>query len=186
MATRLEVFENAIRETNASVTVATPETIDEILSKVITLPAVGAPLPFDDVSLERVSPSIDTRPTRIQLLEAETGVTGATLGIASYGSVVLRATGDVDELAALFPERHVVLVRECDVVDDMVTAFDELAPIVESDGADVIVATGPSATADMGALVHGVHGPTEVHVVIVATDDGGIEEDATDDPEGRH
>ncbi|MFW5900663.1 MAG: LUD domain-containing protein, partial [Halodesulfurarchaeum sp.] len=30
-----------------------------------------------------------------------------------------------------------------------------------------ILATGPSATADMGATVHGVHGPSEVHVIVV-------------------
>lgn len=32
---------------------------------------------------------------------------------------------------------------------------------------DAILATGPSATADMGALVQGVHGPRTVHVVLV-------------------
>ena len=31
----------------------------------------------------------------------------------------------------------------------------------------VVLATGPSATADMGTLVHGVHGPKDVHVVLV-------------------
>jgi L-lactate dehydrogenase complex protein LldG len=29
-----------------------------------------------------------------------------------------------------------------------------------------ILATGPSATADMGALVQGAHGPKEVEVII--------------------
>ncbi|TKX83368.1 hypothetical protein EXE43_24625, partial [Halorubrum sp. SS5] len=36
---------------------------------------------------------------------------------------------------------------------------------------DVVFATGPSATADMGGLVHGAHGPKEVHVVLLREDD---------------
>ncbi|SEW30687.1 LUD domain-containing protein [Natrinema salifodinae] len=167
MATRLESFETAVRETTASTIRATPETVEEALSDAIAEPAVGAPLPFDDVAIDDASVPITVDPTREELLAAETGVTGAVLGIASYGSVVLRSTTDVDELAALFPDRHVVLVRERDVVDDMATAFDELAPIFEEEAADAIIATGPSATADMGALVYGAHGPREVHVIVI-------------------
>lgn len=170
MATRLESFETAVRETTASAVRATPETIDEVLSDVLREPAVGAPLPFDEVSLDQTSTPITLDPTREQLLAATTGVTGAAFGIANYGSVVLRSTADVDELASLFPERHVVLVRERDIVPDMAAAFDELAPIVADDASDAIIATGPSATADMGALVYGAHGPKEVHVIIVETE----------------
>ncbi|MEY7851919.1 LUD domain-containing protein [Natrarchaeobius sp. A-rgal3] len=168
MTTRLETFEDAVKRSTASTVRTTPAEVSRTVSDLLTGPAVGAALPFDDVSLEDVPVTFD--PTREQLLEAATGVTGATLGIAAYGTVVLRSTAGVDELAALFPERHVVVVRERDVVDDMATAFDELAPIFEDEAADAILATGPSATADMGALVHGVHGPREVHVVIVETD----------------
>jgi len=32
------------------------------------------------------------------------------------------------------------------------------------------MATGPSATGDMGALVQGVHGPSEVHVIVVESE----------------
>ena len=188
MATRLESFERAVRETTASTVRTTPENVAAILTDAIVEPAVGAPLPFEGLSLDDAPVAVD--PTREQLLEAETGVTGATLGIASYGSVVLRSTPDVDELASLFPERHVVLVRERDVVDDMATAFEELAPLFADEAADAIIATGPSATADMGELVHGAHGPREVVVVIVeepteAADGEGVR-NATDFPEGEY
>ena len=174
MATRLESFERAVRETTASTVRTTPAHVEEELTDAIVEPAVGAPLPFDGIDLESAPVALD--PTREQLLEAATGVTGATLGIASYGSVVLRSTPDVDELASLFPERHVVLVRERDVVEDMATAFEELAPLFE-DAGDAIIATGPSATADMGELVYGAHGPREVHVIIV---------EETEPSEGEH
>ncbi|RQH03570.1 lactate utilization protein C [Natrarchaeobius oligotrophus] len=170
MTGTLERFEDAVRGATASTHRATPETIGSVLSELLVEPAVGAPPPFDDVSLADLPVSVATEPTRQQLLEASTGVTGAILGIASYGSVVLRSTADVDELVSLFPDRHVVLVRDRDVVDDMAAAFDDLVPLIADERADAIVATGPSATADMGALVYGVHGPTEVHVVVVRTD----------------
>jgi len=35
------------------------------------------------------------------------------------------------------------------------------------DGDDVILATGPSATADMGDLVLGAHGPRAVHALLL-------------------
>ncbi len=114
---------------------------------------MGSPLPFDDVSTDSAPIAFD--PTREQLLEAATGVTGAILGIASYGSVVLRSMSDVDELTALFPERHVVLVRDRDVVNGTAAAFDELAPLFADE------------VADIAELVYGVLSPREVHVIVI-------------------
>lgn len=165
MSTRLKRFERAATETTATTSRATPETFAETLSDVLVEPAVGAPLPFDEVSL--TESAVKLNPTREQLYTATTGVTGAILGIASYGSLVLRSTQDVDELASLFPEYHVVIVREQDVVDDMEAAFSTLEPLFAAENADAIIATGPSATADMGSLIYGAHGPSEVHVIIV-------------------
>jgi L-lactate dehydrogenase complex protein LldG len=51
--------------------------------------------------------------------------------------------------------------------------FAALGPRCREDGTDVIVATGPSATADMGALVTGAHGPKAVHAVLVDRDAEG-------------
>jgi L-lactate dehydrogenase complex protein LldG len=56
----------------------------------------------------------------------------------------------------------------------MPEAFSWLAEHVTSEGGSAIVATGPSATADMGALVKGAHGPKVVHVVVLDdTDETG-------------
>ena len=167
MAASLEAFEDAVRTTTATVDRIPPDELAATLTEVVDEPAIGAPLPFDEVSVEAVEGWIDFDPTREKLLAAKTGVTGAILGIASYGSLVLRATPNVDELASLFPDRHVVLVRESDVVPDMTAAFDRLGPLWAEEAADVVIATGPSATADMGELVYGVHGPREFHVVVL-------------------
>lgn len=126
--------------------------------------AVGAPLPWEDVSLP---PSVTTAPTPTALNAAVTGVTGASLAIAEYGSLLLRADEAGSEPISLFVDRHVAVLRAEDIVPDMPAAFEWLGPELREERDSVIVATGPSATADMGALVQGAHGPKTVAVVIV-------------------
>lgn len=94
-------------------------------------------------------------------------MTEATLAIADYGSIVLPSTPEGVEPVSLFPERHVAVLDEADLVESMATAIDRLGERIRADGGSHIVATGPSATADMGALVQGAHGPEHVHVVVV-------------------
>ena len=98
--------------------------------------------------------------------DARTGVTAAALGVADYGSVVLRSDREGTEPVSLYVDRHVAVVRASDVVPDMPAAFERLGPLLR-DGASAVLATGPSATADMGALVKGAHGPKTVHVVVL-------------------
>ncbi len=128
---------------------------------------VGSPLPFDGVSLPE---SVVTEPTWEQRREAETGVTAGRFAIAAYGTVAITATEAMEGSVSLFPPRHVAVVRERDVVPDMERAFDRLEETIASGDDDVVFLTGPSATADMGSLVQGVHGPAEMHVVLLEED----------------
>ncbi|WP_435073678.1 LUD domain-containing protein [Halorubrum sp. HHNYT27] len=116
---------------------------------------------------------IETDPTTAELRAAHTGVTDASLGIAEYGSVAVEADAEGTEPVSLFVDRHVVVLHEADLVPDMPDAFDWLGPRTRDESVDVVFATGPSATADMGGLVHGAHGPKEVHVVLLRADGAG-------------
>jgi len=127
-------------------------------------PAVGTPLPWDGVGLPE---GVSTDPTPAALDGAVTGVTGATLAVADYGSVFLPGTPAGAEPVSLFVDRHVFVLRERDVVPDMPAAFDRLGDRFREERASGILATGPSATADMGALVQGAHGPKAVYGVVV-------------------
>lgn len=127
-------------------------------------PAVGTPLPWDDVSLPA---AIETDPIIRDLDDAVTGVTPAALAVADYGSIVLRATPAGTEPVSLFPDRHVAVLRARDIVPDMATAFEWFGDEVRASGGSAILATGPSATADMGELVKGAHGPKAVHIIVV-------------------
>lgn len=158
-------FAAAVREAGASVTETPAAVASETLADLVDEPAVGAPLPFDGVSYEGTP--VEPAPTGADLADAETSVTAGTLGIADYGSVVLEETGAGEELLSLYAETHVVVVAASDVVPDMPAAFDALDGQFAAAQTDAIIATGPSATADMGAVVTGVHGPGEVHVVVL-------------------
>ncbi|QWC20166.1 LUD domain-containing protein [Halorubrum sp. 2020YC2] len=138
-------------------------------------PAVGVPLarsgPDGFVDSPAALPDrVETDPTTAALRAAHTGVTAASLGVAEYGSVALEADPAGTEPVSLFVDRHVVVLRERDLVPDMPDAFEWLGPRARDESVDVVFATGPSATADMGGLVHGAHGPKEVHVVLLRDD----------------
>lgn len=168
MATQLELFETNLGSVRTGVTRTTPSAFEETVADAITEPAVGAPLPFEEVSLEGTDVVLE--PTPDQLREAVCGVTAAAIGVADYGSVVLESTPEGAELAGLFPDRHVVVIRDRDVVSDMTAAFEYMGERFREGRDDAVIATGPSATADMGALVHGVHGPRETHAIILETE----------------
>jgi L-lactate dehydrogenase complex protein LldG len=143
--------------------------VNAVLGEIVEGPAVGAPIPgLEAGTLEALGVSVD--PTPRQVSSARTGVTAARLGIADYGSVVIEGGPDATEAASLFPERHVAVLRAADVVPDMPAAFERLGPLLREEATTAIIATGPSATADMGALVKGAHGPKAVHVVLVDSD----------------
>ena len=140
-------------------------------------PAVGVPLGESGPdalvdSAASLPERVVTNPATAELRAAHTGVTAASLGIANYGSVAIEADAGGTEPVSLFVDRHVVVLREEDLVPDVPDAFAWLGPRARDEGVDVVFATGPSATADMGGLVHGAHGPKEVHVVLIREGDG--------------
>jgi len=167
MTTRSDTYDrfaDSANEYDVELTRTAVESLPETITSVTTMPAVGAPLPWEACSLPD---AVTIDPTPAQLNAAVTGVTAASLAIADYGSLVLEATPGGAEPASLFVDEHVVVLREQDIVPDMATAFEWFGDRFRETRGSAIIATGPSATADMGALVKGAHGPKAVHVVVV-------------------
>lgn len=155
-------FVDALDELDVGISRTTPERFGATVTEAITGTTVGVPL-RDDLELPN---DVRTDPTNGDLETADTGVTPATFGIAETGSVYLKADAPGTEPISLYPYRHVAVLREADLLPDVSSAIDRLGPEL-LDGNSGIIATGPSATADMGELVVGAHGPGEVHVVLV-------------------
>lgn len=161
----IDAFQSSLERVDVGLTRTTTDALPEAVSAAAEQPAVGVPLPFEGATLPA---DVTADPTTVELEAARTGVTAADFAIAEYGSVVLRPTATGEEPVSLFVDRHVAVVAESDVLPDMVSAFERLAAVAAGDGpGDAIIATGPSATADMGELVKGAHGPTAVHVLLL-------------------
>jgi len=161
----LSTFAESARRVDATVTVTDAAGANGVLAETITEPAVGVEPDVEGVSLSDLPVELD--PTRAEVAAAATGITQAPLAVADYGSIVVRGTPAGEEPVSLFGDTHVAVLAAGDVVPDMETAFAEFGEWMRTDATDAVVATGPSATADMGALVQGAHGPRDVHVVVV-------------------
>jgi len=164
-ADRLSRFTEAAQRVDATVTHTPADDVEEVLADVLEDPAVGVELGIEGVSLSNLPVTLD--PTGADVTGAATGITRAALGIADYGSVVIRETAAGEEPVSLFGETHIAVVAASDIVPDMPTAFEQFGEWMRADSTDAVIATGPSATADMGALVKGAHGPRAVHIVVV-------------------
>lgn len=109
---------------------------------------------------------------REQCFSAAVGITGVDFVLAESGSLVLTSATEGSQLVSLAPPVHIVLYRRRQVVPFLEDVLDGLVPAhnadVASAGRSVVFVTGPSRTADIEQiLIRGVHGPREVHAVLV-------------------
>jgi L-lactate dehydrogenase complex protein LldG len=101
---------------------------------------------------------------------APVAITDVEAAIADTGSLVLSSHGR-SRACHLLPEVHIAIVRESQILADLVD-FWRTRPL-DCNAAATVVITGPSKTADIeGVLITGVHGPAEVHILVVAETEG--------------
>ena len=92
-------------------------------------------------------------------------VSEASYGLADTGSVVLLASPEEPRARSLLPDVHVTLLR----ADRILPGLEELFAALGSElPSSIAIVSGPSRSADIEQrLTVGVHGPAEVHVVLV-------------------
>lgn len=177
----LDAFRDALDGAGVTHETARPDGATAAVDRAVEDPAVGVPVDAADGVELPAGVATDFAPTDVR--SARTGVTPAALGVATTGSVLVESSPRGDELVSLYPKRHVAVVRAADVVADVPAASSWLADEVDAGRDSYVFATGASATADMGALVEGVHGPSHVHVVVVEDGDpttASSDEEVTD------
>lgn len=108
------------------------------------------------------------------MANADIGVTGVDYAIAETGSVVLVPRQGVSRLVSLLPPVHMAIVAPQQVYEslDDVFALRRLAFLQGNGdmGSYLSFISGPSRTADIEqTIVVGVHGPVEVHLVLLET-----------------
>ena len=109
---------------------------------------------------------------RAPLADAAVGVIEATAAIAATGSVLVDTTSVGGRSLSLLPPVAVFVLRAADLVDtpsDVLRARNRYWP--EGVPSQIVLVSGPSRSADIEmTLTVGVHGPGEVHAVVVASD----------------
>ena len=109
---------------------------------------------------------------REEMVAAGLGVTGADYAVAETGSVVILPRKGLSRLVSLVPPVHLAFVWPQDVVETLTDLFLLRRLEFHRNGGEMgsylNFITGPSRTADIeSTLVVGVHGPREVHLVLL-------------------
>jgi L-lactate dehydrogenase complex protein LldG len=98
---------------------------------------------------------------------AGVGITSADYALADTGTLVMLSSLEEARLISLLPPVHIAVVPKERVLSGLDELFTILPRPTEQTSSMVLI-TGPSRTADIEQiLVRGVHGPGEIHVVVV-------------------
>jgi L-lactate utilization protein LutC len=103
---------------------------------------------------------------REALFAADVGITGVDYLVAETGSVVVSSRPDQPRSLSLLPPVHIAVAHREQIVPDLFDLFG--SGKFTALPSCLVLITGPSKTGDIELkLVTGVHGPGEVHVVLI-------------------
>jgi L-lactate dehydrogenase complex protein LldG len=98
------------------------------------------------------------------------GITGVDFALAETGSLVLTSHTEGSQLASLAPPVHIAFYLQRQVRGTLEEVLQGLSASGSdrASGRSIVFVTGTSRTADIEQiLIRGVHGPREVHAVLV-------------------
>lgn len=112
-------------------------------------------------------PRVVAEPTADDLVHSAAGVTEAFAAVARTGSVCVDVSYERTGMVSLLAPLHIAVVAAETIVPQPRDLF--RADVLDGKGLsrDFVFVTGPSATADMGPLVRGVHGPHKLHIIVL-------------------
>jgi L-lactate dehydrogenase complex protein LldG len=119
-------------------------------------------------------PTADAERDPASLLPAEWGVSWAVCGVAETGSLIVHIDPPDARLTTMLPAVHAALLPERAIVeslqDGLLVTRDRILRLQRAGRPSYLSwVTGPSRTADIErVLTIGVHGPRELHIVLVA------------------
>ncbi|MHB8578206.1 MAG: LUD domain-containing protein, partial [Dehalococcoidia bacterium] len=130
----------------------------------------GEQVPKDDIP---AMVDVARRHLRQNFIDAGMGITGCNIAIADSGTLVLVSNEGNGRLSSALPAIHVAVLG----IEKIVPTIDDAAAILkvlarnatgQKQSSYVSFITGPSRTGDIElSLTTGVHGPKQVHIVLV-------------------
>lgn len=142
----------------------TKEEIADLLSQYL-----GRPIPPDPKEITRAARDY----LRPLFFQADIGLSGANLAIAESGTLVILSNEGNARLVTTLPPVHVAIVTVEKIVATMEQAIILIRALVASASGKRLTSyvsfiTGPSSTTDIEKEpVIGVHGPEELHIILV-------------------
>lgn len=170
----IEQFESAARDAAATVERIPPsptaiaaavERFAPGAHRIAVAEPAGLPAGIFDAC--RRLPGVFSGRTKKEWSAAEVGITEAFAGVARTGSICVAVDQGDSGYASLLARTHIAVLASEDIVERPADLFrpDQLKGMGLR--ANFVFVTGPSATADMGPLVRGVHGPHQLHILIL-------------------
>jgi L-lactate dehydrogenase complex protein LldG len=112
-------------------------------------------------------PRVKADPTAHELVNTPVGVTEAFAGVVRTGSVCVDVGYQRTGMASLLAPLHIAVVAADTIVPQPRDMFRDDVLDAKGLSRSFVFITGPSATADMGPLVRGVHGPHRLHIIVL-------------------
>lgn len=106
------------------------------------------------------------RDLREKTIASFVGITAPAIGVAESATVIQLTRPGQPRSTSLVPSIHIALLRQ----DRLVANLAEAYALLEKEGRldSLVFVSGPSKTADIEAqMVHGAHGPREMHLVVL-------------------
>ena len=113
---------------------------------------------------------------RQQVIDSYIGITAADFCMADTATLVMRTRAGQARSVSLVPAIHIAVIELKQIIADLKELYALLKwdPKEKKEGLTncMTFISGPSKTADIEAtMVHGAHGPREVHVFVITTRD---------------
>lgn len=120
-------------------------------------------------ALTKAGAEVNAELLRSSAGSAEAGITGVNFAMADTGTLALESTDEAIRLATTLPEKQFALLDPAKILPDALAAVKPLRQLHQRDSRNYIAyVTGPSRTADIErVLTIGVHGPKELHILLV-------------------
>ena len=124
----------------------------------------------------------DSATYRDRCFSAAAGITGVDFALAESGSLVVSSATEGAQLSSLAPPIHIAFYLRSQIVESLEEVLHGVVESAEGPpesigGRSTVLITGTSRTADIEQiLIRGVHGPREVHAILVeehCLDDAG-------------
>jgi L-lactate utilization protein LutC len=109
---------------------------------------------------------------RDRFFQADLGISGVAFAIAETGTLVMASGPQDPRSLSLLPPVHIAVVDQSQLLADLFDLFATLEPDRTRLPSCLSLITGPSKTGDIELkLVTGVHGPGELHVIVMTANE---------------